>query len=104
MKWRGLAEDGSRQRSAMRRAMPPEKYCVRESVKVPQESRRKGLSQRMFSVPGSAGFRCVQEGGEDGFGGAAAGGADRLRSSPLCHRRPRIRFLFIGSRLCSTLL
>ena len=65
----------------MRRAMPPEKYWMRESVKVPQESRRKGLSQRMFSVPGSAGFRCVQEGGEDGFGGPAAGGADRLRSS-----------------------
>ena len=36
----------------MRRAMPPEKYWMRESVKVPQESRRKGLSQRMFSVPG----------------------------------------------------
>jgi len=27
-----------------------------------------------------------QEGGEDGFGGAAAGGADRLFSSPLCSR------------------
>jgi hypothetical protein len=33
---------------------------------------------------GSAGFQNYQEGEEDGSGDAAAGGADRLFSSPLC--------------------
>jgi hypothetical protein len=41
---------------------------------------------RKLKSYGSAGFQIYQEGEEDGSGDAAAGGADRLFSPPLCWR------------------